>query len=694
REIILVDASAGTRQPAFDHAKVASALSSATGKRFDAERLPMEEVQFSSDGDEMRFRIEGKRWTLNRSSHRLAPTPSAEEKPKKEVGLLQRWRPGRGARVASADDRWVVNFRDHNVVLHDQKNNKDTILTRDGKEKDGYGGEVFWSPDNKKFIVFRTRRVQHRQIHLIESSPANEVQPRLHTLHYDKPGDPIDVRLPHLFDAESGREIALAGDLFASPWSIDHVRWEKDSSRFTFLYNQRGHQVLRLLAVDAATGKVTSLVDESSGTFIDYAHKFYLHWLEESREFLWMSERDGWNHLYLMDASTGKVKRQLTRGSWVVRSIEKIDPKQRVLWLRVSGLYPDQDPYHLHFVKVSLDDGTLVKLTGGDGTHQVSFSPDRSFLVDTYSRVDLAPITEVRRASDGKLVVELEKADLTELKAGGWKAPERVVAKGRDGTTDIWGVIFRPTNHDPNRKYPVIENIYAGPQGSFTPKSFREVHSHQALAELGFIVVQMDGMGTSHRSKAFHDVCWKNLGDSGFPDRIRWIQAAGKKDSSMDLSRVGIFGGSAGGQSSTRALLAHGDFYKVGVSDCGCHDNRVDKIWWNELWMGYPIGPHYASQSNANLENAKKLSGKLLLVVGEMDRNVDPASTMQVVNALVKADKDFELLIIPGAGHGAAESPYGNRRRQDFFVRHLLGVEPRHNDSGNPSLPSSRKSHP
>jgi dipeptidyl aminopeptidase/acylaminoacyl peptidase len=334
-----------------------------------------------------------------------------------------------------------------------------------------------------------------------------------------------------------------------------------------------------------------------------------------------------------------------------------------------------QDPYHVHYAHIGLDGTGLVRLTKGDGTHSITLSPDRKHLIDTYSRVDLAPMTELRRSADGKLVRVLEKADTSSLEATGWKPPERFVAKGRDGKTDIWGIILRPTNFDPKKKYPVIEDIYAGPHSAFVPKPFLAHYRSQTIGELGFIIVKMDGMGTSHRSKAFHDVCWKNLGDSGFPDRIAWIKAAAKKYPEMDLTRVGIFGGSAGGQSSTRALLAHGDFYKVAVSDCGCHDNRVDKIWWNELWMGWPIGPHYGEQSNAT--NAGKLTGKLLLVVGEMDRNVDPASTMQVVAALVKANKDFDLLVLPGVGHGAAETPYGQRRRQDFFVRHLIGVEPR-----------------
>jgi len=269
--------------------------------------------------------------------------------------------------------------------------------------------------------------------------------------------------------------------------------------------------------------------------------------------------------------------------------------------------------------------------------------------------------------------MELERADITDLLKTGWTMPEVFVAKGRDGVTDIWGVICRPMNFDASKKYAVIENIYAGPQGSFVPKTFSANNSMQVLAELGFIVVQMDGMGTSNRSKAFHDVCWKNLGDAGFPDRILWHKAAAAKYPYMDITRVGIYGTSAGGQNSTGAVFFHPEFYKVAVSSCGCHDNRMDKIWWNELWMSYPIGPHYAESSN--VDNAYRLQGKLLLIVGEMDTNVDPASTMQVVNALIKANKDFDLLIVPGMGHSGGGS-YGERRRRDFFVRHLLGVEP------------------
>jgi dipeptidyl aminopeptidase/acylaminoacyl peptidase len=339
------------------------------------------------------------------------------------------------------------------------------------------------------------------------------------------------------------------------------------------------------------------------------------------------------------------------------------------------GIHPDEDPYHVHYGRVNFDGSDLTWLTEADATHLLHFSPDREYYIDLYSRVDLPPVHELRRAADGSLICELARADWSPLLQTAWRPPERFVAKGRDGETDIWGIVIFPSNFDPGTTYPIIENIYAGPHGQFVPKRFRAWMRSREIAELGFIVVHIDGMGTNWRSRAFHDVCWKNLGDSGFPDRIAWIKAAAKSRPFMDLSRIGIYGGSAGGQSALRALLAHGDFYHAAVADCGCHDNRMDKVWWNEAWMGWPVGPHYEEQSNVT--QAHKLKGDLLLIVGELDRNVDPASTMQVVDALIRADRDFEMLIIPGKGHGTAETEYGRRRRQDFFVRHLLGVEPR-----------------
>ncbi len=335
-------------------------------------------------------------------------------------------------------------------------------------------------------------------------------------------------------------------------------------------------------------------------------------------------------------------------------------------------MYPGKDPYFVHYYRINFDGTGLTTLTTADANHVVNFSPDRAYYVDTYSRVDLPPVSELRRG--GRLARRAAgAADIAALKKAGWKPPEVFVAKGRDGKTDIWGVILRPTNFDPAKKYPVIENIYAGPQGSFVPKSFAAFSGMQATAELGFIVVQIDGMGTNNRSKAFHDVAWKNLGDAGFPDRILWHKAVAAKYPYYDITRVGLYGTSAGGQNSLGGLLFHPDFYKAAVSSAGCHDNRMDKIWWNEQWMGWPIGPEYAASSN--VDNAHRLQGKVLLVVGEMDNNVDPASTYQVVNQLIKHNKNFDLLVIPNALHTSGGA-YGDHKRYDFFVQHLLGVKP------------------
>ncbi|MBN2476157.1 MAG: DPP IV N-terminal domain-containing protein [Pirellulales bacterium] len=683
REFVLVDAAEATRRAAFDHGRLAKSLSEVAGREFEACRLPFEAIEPDDAVETVRFQAEGKHWKCELSTYAV----TEEERPRQpdegegQAGgstdrrdARSRRRPS-GDHNESPDGRWIGLIKDHNVHVRDKATGEERALSRDATAEDAYQPPLHWSPDSQKLVALRTNKGDNRKVYLIESSPKDQLQPKLHSYDYLKPGDQIPITKPHLFDVAGQREIPICDELFPNPWEIGRVRWCPSSRRFTFLYNQRGHQVLRIIAVDADTGETGAIVDERSKTFIDYAGKQYCHRLDETHEIIWMSERDGFNHLYLYDCRTGCVKNQITQGPWVVRRVERIDEENRQIYFRAGGIYPEQDPYYVHFCRVGLDGTGLVILTDGNGTHAVEYSPDGRFLIDTYSRVDMPPVTELRRVEDGTLVCELERADISMLLATGWQVPERFVAKGRDDETDIYGVIYRPTTFDPQQKYPVIESIYAGPQGSFVPKSFRSFHGVQAMAELGFVLVQIDGMGTSNRSKAFHDVCWRNLGDSGFPDRILWMQAAAKKYPWMDLSRVGIYGGSAGGQSATRALLAFGDFYTVAVSDCGCHDNRMDKIWWNELWMGWPIGPHYQQQSNVT--QADKLQGKLLLIVGELDRNVDPASTMQVVDALIKADKDFDMLVVPGGGHGIAESPYGSRRRRDFFVRHLLGVEPR-----------------
>ncbi len=574
---------------------------------------------------------------------------------------------------------WKPFVRDFNVWIKHRESGEEVQLSRDGVKDDAYSGQFQISPDGSRFVAMQVKPEQEHKVYFVESSPKDQVQPKLHEHQYLKPGDRIRTERPRLFDLAKRAPIPLNDELFSKPWDIGEVRWAADSSRFTFLYNERGHQVLRIVNV-TADGSATTLVEDKSATFVDYSQKHWHQWLDGSGELLWSSERDGWNHLYLFDAKTGAMKNQITKGTWNVRNVDRVDEEKRQLWLRVSGAIPEQDPYYIHLARVNFDGAGFTLITGGDGTRAesrktaASFSPNGKWLVDNYSRVDMAPVTEVRNVETGALVCELERANADATVAAGWTMPERFSAKARDGKTDIFGIIIRPSNFDPAKKYPVIEEIYAGPHGAFVPKAWGKQIRQHMIAELGFIVVQIDGMGTNFRGKAFQDVAWRNIKDAGFPDRIAWMRAAAESRPWMDLTRVGIYGGSAGGQNALAGLLHHGDFYKVGVADCGCHDNRMDKIWWNEAWMG-EVGPWYAD--NSNVTHAHKLTGKLLLVVGEVDTNVDPASTMQVANALIKADKDFDLLIMPSTNHGSAETPYASRRRMDFFVRNLHGTEPR-----------------
>jgi dienelactone hydrolase len=583
----------------------------------------------------------------------------------------------------SFDGKWEALIENFNVFIRSVGGDrKATPLSLDGSEGDQYTlRSVAWSPDSKKIVAYHTRPAFNHQVHYIESSPADQIQPKHTSIFYLKPGDAVAIASPSLFDLATRKKRDIDNALFPNAYDLTPPVWRKDSRAFTFEYNQRGHQVYRVIEVDAQSGKARPLITEESKTFIYYnllgpglsAGRRYRHDVNDGGEIIWASERDGWEHLYLYDGVTGRVKNQITKGDWLVRNVDLVDDDKRQIWFEAAGMIPGQDPYFVQYYRINFDGTGLTRFTEADGTHTVAFSKDRKFYVDSWQRVDLAPVAQLRRTADQRVVMDLDKGDPSALLAAGFKFPEVFVAKGRDGNTDIWGTITRPMNFDSSKKYPVIENIYAGPQGSFVAKTFTADAPDQALAELGFIVVHIDGMGTSNRSKAFHDVAFKNLGDAGFPDRILWHQAVAAKYPSYDITRVGIFGTSAGGQNSMGAMLFHPEFYKVAVTNSGCHDNRMDKIWWNEQWMGWPLGPEYAASSN--VDNAYKLQGKVLIIVGEMDNNVDPASSLQVVNALVKAHKHFDMLFIPGQNHGVGILG-SEHYRDDYFVRYLLKVEP------------------
>lgn len=694
-EWILVDGATREKRPAFDHARLAEAVATATKRKASAVDLPFNNFTFVDNERAIEFTLGGAGgggrgggpggdvppWRCSLESYTCRQQP-----PRAGRG----GRGGRGGGLAgpvraefdvngadprrSPDGRFEAFIRNYNVAIREIGKDDVTMLTTDGSEGGYFDPQsIAWSPDSKKIAVYKIRPGHRRYVHFIESSPEDQLQPKHSTMQYAKPGDVLDVETPVLFDVTTHKRLDVDTALFPNAYDMGRFDWWKDSSAVTFEYNQRGHQVFRVIEVDASTGQARAVISEEPKTFFAYSGKRFRQDLEDTNEIIWMSERDGWNHLYLYDRATGAVKNQITRGEWPVRSVVSVDEKARQIYFSASGMYPGKDPYFVHYYRINFDGTGLVTLTPGEGNHTASFSPDRKILVDTWSRVDAPPVTELRSAADGSLLATLETGDMSALEAAGWKPPEVFVAKGRDGETDIWGVIYRPTNFDPSKKYPVIENIYAGPQSSFVPKSFAAYNQMQAQAEIGFIVVQIDGMGTSNRSKAFHDVAWRNLKDAGFPDRILWHKAVAAKYPYYDITRVGLYGTSAGGQNSLGGLLFFPEFYKVAVSAAGCHDNRMDKIWWNEQWMGWPIGEHYAESSN--VDNAWRLQGKVLLVVGEMDNNVDPASTYQVVNQLIKHNKEFDLLVIPGAGHTSGGA-YGEHKRFDFFAKHLLGVQP------------------
>jgi dipeptidyl aminopeptidase/acylaminoacyl peptidase len=682
---VFVDAAAGTKQPAFDHAKLAAALSKASGEEYKAETLPFSRFRYVEKRSAVEFALEGLRWHCDLAAYVCASAKirpgdddddtddGYDDTPKAANSLTET--------VASPDGKWLAYIANYNVAVRAKDGSHETMLSADGSEGNYYAREtIAWSPDSKHLVTYKIQPGYRRLVHYVESSPATQLQPIASTMVYPKAGDVLAVKRPVLFDVASKRETIIDNALFPNAFDISPASWWKDGRGFTFDYNQRGHQLYRVVEVDAATGAVRSLISEVSQTFVNYeplnagqydTGKVYRHDVDDGKQIVWASERDGWEHLYLLDGKTGVVENQITKGDWVVREVNYVDDAKRQIWFEASGMKAGEDPYFVHGYRINFDGSGLTALDSVEANHHLEYSPDGKFYVDTWSRIDLAPTMALYRAADNQRLMLLEQGDIDKLVAAGWTPPEVFVAKGRDGKTDIWGVIHKPAHFDPKRRYPVIEDIYAGPQGSFVPKSFTA--RVERLTELGFVVAQMDGMGTNNRSRAFHDVAWHNLKDAGFADRILWHQAAAAKYPWYDISRVGIFGTSAGGQSAMGALLFHPEFYKVAVSNSGCHDNRMDKIWWNEQWMGWPVGPQYSESSN--MDNAYRLQGKLMLVVGEMDKNVDPSSTFQVADRLIKANKTFDLLFVPGGGHGAG-GEYGQRKLEDFFVHNLLGQEP------------------
>lgn len=670
-----------TTEVAFDHDLIATGLANASGSAVSALNLPFSQFQYSADQQAIQFYAFDELWRCQLSQSACVKLHTKQQP--KAFGVVRDLQVAANtASLVSPDGRYQARVVDYNLQIVDNAG-QPVLSTTDGRADNFYDVDSMrWAPDSSALLLVRVSPGTARYVTRVLAAPADQLEPKVIRQLYPKPGDAVDRDQPVLVTLRGKSIRDVPTTLFDNPYQLGQFSWQQDSSAFTFRYIERGHQRLRIIKVDALTAQAQALVTEESKTFVNVWSTFHQPLQQGKQGVVWISEQDGWAHLYRTD-NTGKKRQQLTQGEWRVRQVLAVDEAAGQLWFTASGYYPDQDPYYEHLFRVDLDGGNFTALTSQNAHHQVVLSPDRQHYILRYSRVDLPYVAELRQSRDGALVRTLAKADISRLTAAGFRPPEPFVAKGRDGKTDIWGVIVKPQNFNAAQQYPVIENIYAGPHDSFVPKEFWPFGFHaggdkvigmQALADLGFIVVQIDGMGTANRSKAFHDVAWQDLVDSGFPDRIRWHQAAAAQFPWYDIAGgMGIYGASAGGQSTVAALLFHPEFYTVGVAYAGCYDNRMDKISWNEQWLGYPVGPQY--QASSVVAHAALLQGQLLLINGEQDSNVDPASTMQLVDALIQANKDFDLLWVPGGEHSVGRSTgpirYIQRRQFDFFIQHL-----------------------
>ncbi|HWR36806.1 MAG TPA: DPP IV N-terminal domain-containing protein [Clostridia bacterium] len=680
KQFLVVDAAKKTREPLFDHAKLAAAFSRVADREYHADKLPFDVFAYDPKAPDIKFTHAGVQWRCTLDTYNC---------------LKLKDRPRQRGDGFSPDGRWQAFVRDHNLWVRSVSNNQEIRLTDDGVESYDYatplpsGGEliqraatgakpnvaVFWAPDSSKFVTYRMDSRFALRMTTIQSVPPDRLRPIAYTYAYPLPGEALSRAEPIIFDVERGQRIAVQADPISMAFQGGPgFEWDKESRHFYFNTSERGWKRNVLHETDSSTGKTRTVLEEASDTFVDPATNF-IESVNDASEFLMGSERDGWNHLYLFDGKTGELKKQLTKGEWVVRQIVQINEKARQVYFLASGREAGEDPYLTHLYCVNLDGTGLKMLTPEAANHAAIVSPSNSYFIDTYSRPDLPTKVVLRRTSDGGVVMPLEETNAKELLKTGWKYPEAFHGKGRDGKVDIYGLIWRPSNFDPSRKYPVIEQIYTGPQSFFVPKTFAAFRSTaQSTAELGFIVVMIDGQGTGGRSKAFHNFSYRNLGDGGIDDHISVLKQMAEKYPYMDLGRVGLYGGSAGGYDTAHAMLTHPKFYKVGVSTSANHDHRMDKAWWNELWMGYPLGDHYREQSNVTM--AGKLEGKLFLVHGDLDDNVSPSATLQFADALIKANKNFDMLIVPNQYHGEGRNPYVIRRRWDYFVQNLAGVAP------------------
>lgn len=687
---ILVNPSKGTRSAAFDQPKLAAGLSAVMGKAISADRLPFQMFTFSADGKSITFQADGKSWTADLHTYACTADSAGSAGSTHAV----RRRDGMNEEV-SPDGKKAAFIKAYNLWVRDIATGKETQLTTDGVRDFGYatdnagwksgdGPILAWSPDSRKIATFQQDQRGVSDMYLVTT---NVGRPTLHAWKYPLPGDSIITTIQRvIIDVDTPKVIRLQvppdphratlSDDIASSGTFDDVDWNGDATALAFVSTNRDHKQEKFRIADAATGAVREVFGETSPTQYE-SGRGTIDWryLPKSNEIIWYSERDNWGHLYLYDATTGVVKNQITKGDWLVSRLIRVDEKNRLLYFMAAGREPE-NPYFNQLYRIGFDGKHAELLTPEPGNHQVTFSPSNDYFVDTWSKPDVPPVS-VLRNKDGKQIAALEKTDVSRLLATGWKPPVPITVKAHDGQTDLYGLLFTPEHLDPNKKYPIIDYIYPGPQGgSVGSWSFAASRGdNQALAELGFIVVVLEGTSNPYRSKSFHDMSYGNMAENTLPDQVTGIRQLAQRYAYIDTSRVGIWGHSGGGFATAGAMFRYPDFFKVGIAESGNHDNRNYEDDWGERYDGLAANSDYEAQANENY--AKNLKGKLLLAHGLMDNNVPPSNTMLVVDALVKANKDFDLVVFPNSPHGYGPfAPYMMRRRWDYFVRNLAGMTP------------------
>ena len=701
-DFILVDPAKATRSPAFDRTRIASGLGAVLGRTINAAELPFQAIAFTPAGA-LRVRVDNKAFECNVETGRCgtavddreAATPAFQGRRNGGANA------GRPPEIRSPDGKRGVFIRDYNLWVRDVATNEERQLTTDGVKSFGYATDnagwthsdrpvVAWSPDSKKVATFQQDERGVGMWYLVSTVAGH---PSLQAWAYPLPGDSVITTIQRVvIDVDNAKVVrfqmpadqhrsTLCDDISCSGDFTD-VEWYPDASHVAFVSSSRDHKVATLRVADATTGAVRDVYTEKVATQYESGNgKANWHVMPATNEFIWFSERDDWGQLYLYDLNTGALKNQVTTGTGNVTAIERIDDKARTIWFGCVGKTPGMDPYFRQLCRVQMDGKRFAILTPEPGDHTIQMSPSGRYFVDTYSQPGVPPVG-VLRNSDGRLLATLEKADISKLVATGWRAPQPITVKARDGKTDLYGLMFLPSKLDSTKKYPIINHVYPGPQtGSVGGRSFNPSRGdNQALAELGFIVVEIDGMGTPWRSKSFHDAYYGRMGDNTLPDQVAGMKELAQRYRFIDIDKAGIWGHSGGGFATADAMFRYPEFFKVGISESGNHDNRVYEDDWGERYQGLLTrtgtnADSYMPEANQTL--ARNLKGKLLLAHGMVDDNVPPQNTELVVDALIKANKDFDLLMLPNQRHGYGDmSSYMMRRRWDYFVKNLMGAEP------------------